>query len=47
MLDLPFGPAPVDGGVRFRFWAPGQDRVHLLLLDREERLPLRLRWVEL
>lgn len=39
LLDMPFGAALADQGVRFRFWAPGQDEVRLILPDRggEER----------
>jgi len=36
MLDMPFGAAVLaDGGVRFRFWAPGQEDVRLVLPERD------------
>lgn len=50
LLDMPFGAAPVEGGVRFRFWAPGQEEVQLVLPGRNQRLPMQVRpggWFEL
>lgn len=48
--DLPFGAkVHPDGRVRFRLWAPGQDRVSLLI-EQQEALPLERRedgWFEL
>ena len=37
---MPFGAALVEGGVRFRLWAPSARRVDLMLLDGEA-LPMR------
>jgi maltooligosyltrehalose trehalohydrolase len=48
--DLPFGAqVQPDGRVRFRLWAPGQDRVSLLI-EQQDTLPLKRRedgWFEL
>ncbi len=39
--DLPFGAqVQPDGRVRFRLWAPGQDRVSLLI-EQQEAVPLQ------
>ena len=38
--DFSFGPELGSDGTCFRFWAPGQERVQLLLTDRGERLPM-------
>ena len=48
--DLLFGAqVQPDGRVRFRLWAPGQDRVSLLI-EQQDALPLDRRgdgWFEL
>ena len=48
--DLPFGAqVQPDGRVRFRLWAPGQDRISLLI-EQQDALPLERRedgWFEL
>jgi len=38
--EMPFGAALVDGGVRFRLWAPAARSVTLLLHDEGEPTPL-------
>ena len=41
---MPFGAElRGDGRVRFRLWAPAAASVHLELLDRGQRLPMRRR----
>jgi malto-oligosyltrehalose trehalohydrolase len=37
---MPFGAALQDGGVRFRLWAPGQRQVSLLLVGRDDAVPM-------
>lgn len=40
--EMPFGAQVLAGGdVRFRFWAPAQDEVRLVLADRGEPQPMR------
>src|SRR5690349_24340750 len=39
--DMPFGAAALlEGGVRFRLWAPARDKMTLVLGDRTDGLPM-------